>query len=179
MERRSPIGLCLLMQNILILYNITNLTEQNIESSPVSIPFSKFAECTGHVFSALAVEITLTTRTSWNARAKCDEHIMWLSTPNKVINSNLKQKTQTQDISVQYNKFDLTNLLGDKNKFAEYAAVLFDLNVRLYVPLPEETIEDTKSRFNLRRILSNFMNSSNVRDKNVSRRAIFTMNVLN
>lgn len=61
-------------------------------------------------------------------------------------------------------QFNLTNLLGEKSKIPDHAAVMFDLNVQSYVPLPEETMENTKKRFNLRRIPPNFMNSENVRN---------------
>ena len=44
--------------------------------SPVSVPFSKFAEGQEHAVSNLGAEIALTIHcNSWKARAKCDDHI--------------------------------------------------------------------------------------------------------
>ena len=48
-------------------------------------------------------------------------------------------------------QFDKTYFFGEKSKIPDNAAVLFDLNVQPYVPLLEETNDDTKKRFNLRR----------------------------
>ena len=44
--------------------------------SPVSVPFSNFAECAGHAVSNLGSEMALTIHcNSWKAGAKCDDHI--------------------------------------------------------------------------------------------------------
>ena len=62
---------------------------------PVSIPFSKFAECAGHMFSNLAAELTLTIHcNSWNARAN------WIITSGKLQTIELGREGKLQTIEI-------------------------------------------------------------------------------